>query len=62
LFAKAKKYIKGKIDVVIVYSPPLPLALVGGMVKKRFGAKYNREAKRYDRSYKDNWEINVQLI
>src|SRR3989344_9181151 len=28
-FHKAKKYITGNIDAVIVYSPPLPLAFVG---------------------------------
>lgn len=38
-FAKIKKFVK-EIDVVIVYSPPLPLALVGGMVKRRYGAKF----------------------
>jgi len=38
-FAKIKKFIK-QIDAVIVYSPPLPLALVGGMIKKKYGAKF----------------------
>ena len=28
------------IDVVIVYSPPLPLGLLGAKVKKIYGAKY----------------------
>ena len=37
---KIKKYIKEKIDSIIVYSPPLPLAILGIKVKKRFGAKY----------------------
>ncbi|MFA5083888.1 MAG: glycosyltransferase family 4 protein [Candidatus Paceibacterota bacterium] len=39
-FNKVKKFIKGKIDAVIVYSPPLPLALIGDMVKRRYGAKF----------------------
>lgn len=39
-FFKIKKYVREKLDVVIVYSPPLPLALVGSMVKKRYGAKF----------------------
>ncbi len=38
-FKKIKKFVK-KIDAVIVYSPPLPLALVGGMVKRKYGAKF----------------------
>lgn len=37
---KAIKLVKGKIDVVIVYSPPLPLVLVGKKIKKIYGAKY----------------------
>ncbi len=39
-FLKIKKYIHEKLDVVIVYSPPLPLALVGGMIKRYYGAKF----------------------
>jgi len=39
-FAHIKKFVKDKIDVVIVYSPPLPLALVGVKVKKKYGAKF----------------------
>ncbi|MDP3015286.1 MAG: glycosyltransferase family 4 protein [bacterium] len=39
-FFKIKKYIREKLDVVIVYSPPLPLALVGGMIKRYYGAKF----------------------
>lgn len=40
LFCRAiKKNIPEKIDSVFVYSPPLPMGLVGIMVKKRFGAK-----------------------
>ncbi|MGA1866917.1 MAG: glycosyltransferase family 4 protein [bacterium] len=35
-----KKYITQKIDVVIVYSPPLPLAIVGNKIKKLHGAEY----------------------
>lgn len=37
---KIKKYCKFKIDAVIVYSPPLPLAILGNKIKKRFGARY----------------------
>jgi len=39
-FTKIKKYINKKIDAVIVYSPPLPLGIVGKMVKNRYGAKF----------------------
>ena len=39
-FAKIKKFLKGDIDVVIVYSPPLPLALIGGMIKRRYRAQF----------------------
>jgi len=39
-YAKIKKHIKEKIDSIIVYSPPLPLAILGIKVKKRFGAKF----------------------
>lgn len=39
-FFKIKKYISEKLDDVIVYSPPLPLALVGGMIKRYYGAKF----------------------
>ena len=35
-----RKYCKSKIDVVIVYSPPLPLALLGDKIKKKYGAKF----------------------
>ncbi|NCO15427.1 MAG: hypothetical protein COZ30_00605 [Candidatus Nealsonbacteria bacterium CG_4_10_14_3_um_filter_36_16] len=38
-FAKIKKFIK-EIEAVIVYSPPLPLALVGGMIKRHYGVKF----------------------
>ncbi|MFA5275714.1 MAG: glycosyltransferase family 4 protein [Candidatus Omnitrophota bacterium] len=37
---KAKKLIKEKIDAVIVYSPPLPLALFGIWLKARYKAKF----------------------
>ena len=37
---KVKKYLKGEVDTVIIYSPPLPLALVGKKVKKLYGAKF----------------------
>ncbi len=39
-FQKAKKLIRGKLDVVIIYSPPLPLATIGIKIKKYFGAKF----------------------
>ncbi len=39
-FSKIKQYIKNKIDVVIVYSPPLPLAIAGLMVKKKYSAEF----------------------
>lgn len=39
-FSKIKQYIKDKIDVVIVYSPPLPLAIAGLKVKKRYGSRF----------------------
>jgi len=39
-FKKIKRFIKGKIDVVIVYSPPLPLGLVGGKVKRYYNSKF----------------------
>lgn len=37
--SKIKKYIE-KVDIVIVYSPPLPLASLGGQLKKLYNAKY----------------------
>ena len=37
---KIKKRITQKIDVVIVYSPPLPLAIVGWKLKALYGARY----------------------
>jgi len=39
-YRKILKYVGDKIDYVIVYSPPLPLAKVGEKIKKIFGAKY----------------------
>ncbi len=38
-FNKIKKYVR-KIDAIIVYSPPLPLSIVGARVKKIFRAKF----------------------
>lgn len=35
-----RKYCSDIIDVVIVYSPPLPLALLGKRIKEKYGAKY----------------------
>ncbi len=37
---KIKKMIKEKVDAVIVYSPPLPLAFVGAWAKKSLQAKF----------------------
>lgn len=37
-FRKVKRYIK-ELDSVIVYSPPLPLGIMGGWVKRRYGAR-----------------------
>jgi colanic acid biosynthesis glycosyl transferase WcaI len=39
LFAMLR-HVRGPIDGVIVYSPPLPLSLVGGMVKLFKGSRY----------------------
>ena len=39
-FYNVKKFIKHKIDVVVVYSPPLPLAVAGRKIKDLNGAKY----------------------
>ena len=38
--SKINKYLKYKFDIVIVYSPPLPLAAIGKAIKKRHGAKF----------------------
>lgn len=38
--SKIKNYIKDSIDVVIVYSPPLPLTKVGETVKRKYSAKF----------------------
>ncbi len=41
LFLRAcSKYVKDKIDSVVVYSPHLPLTQVGARIKKRHGAKF----------------------
>ena len=37
---KIKMFVKEKVDAVIVYSPPLPLSMLGAKVKKVYGAKY----------------------
>jgi glycosyltransferase involved in cell wall biosynthesis len=37
---KVKKFVKDKIDAVIVYIPPLPLAMLGSKIKRMYGAKY----------------------
>lgn len=36
---KIKQYVHEKVDAVIVYSPPLPLAFVGAWAKRKWGAK-----------------------
>lgn len=36
---KIKQHVHKKVDAVIVYSPPLPLAFVGAWAKKKWGAK-----------------------
>ena len=38
-FRKVTKYVSS-LDAVVVYSPPLPLGLLGGMVKREYGAKF----------------------
>lgn len=38
--AKIKKYLHERIDVVIIYSPPLPLFKVGEIIKRRCRAKF----------------------
>jgi len=38
--SKLRTYLKDGVDVVTVYSPPLPLWQVGFWAKKRFGAKF----------------------
>jgi len=37
---EVRKFVKHKIDAVIVYSPPLPLAMVGIKIKEVYGARY----------------------
>lgn len=39
-FRQLKKYAKENFDAAIVYSPPLPLALIGKMIKRRYRAKF----------------------
>lgn len=39
-FWQIRKNIKEKIDTVFVYSPPLPMGLVGIKIKKHFGTKF----------------------
>jgi glycosyltransferase involved in cell wall biosynthesis len=39
-FAKLRGVITQKIKAVIVYSPPLPLAILGTKIKKQYGARY----------------------
>lgn len=37
---KIKQFVRHKIDAVIAYSPPLPLAFVGTRIKKKHSARY----------------------
>lgn len=37
---KVKHFVKERIDVAIVYSPPLPLTVLGGNIKSVCGARY----------------------
>ena len=39
-FLNIKRYVTNSIDAVIVYSPPLTLAMVGRLVQKTYGAKF----------------------
>ncbi len=38
--SKITKYLKDKIDIVVVYSPPLTLSEVGSVIKKKHGARF----------------------
>lgn len=38
-FRKTKKYVKGKVDAAIIYSPPLPLGFIARMLQRHYGAK-----------------------
>ncbi len=40
IFRKVKKYVVGKLDGVIVYSPPVTMPVAGALVKKRYNAKF----------------------
>lgn len=40
LFWKAKKYLGGNLDGVVVYSPPVTLPIVGALVKRKYGARF----------------------
>ena len=35
-----RRYMKRKIDVIAVYTPPLTFAMLGSLVKKKFGARF----------------------
>ncbi len=39
-FRQLKKYAKENFDAAVIYSPPLPLALIGKMIKRCYGAKF----------------------
>ncbi len=38
--SRVRKYVTDRIDVVLVYSPPLPLAKVGAIIKRKYGAQF----------------------
>lgn len=40
VFRKVKKYVGGKLDGVIVYSPPVTMPIAGALVKRKYGAKF----------------------
>jgi len=39
-FNNIRKYLRGKLDVVFVSTPPLPLAMLGSKIKKIYGSRY----------------------
>lgn len=40
IFRKVKKYVSGPLDGVVVYSPPLPLAIAGRLVKRKYHTRF----------------------
>ena len=39
-FRAVKRHILGRLDIVFVHSPPLPLAIAANLVKKHYGARF----------------------